>query len=145
MRTGTRTGTTREPVGPGRLLVVVYAFFAVAAGSRSAVQLATQGSEAPVAYALSAFAGLVYLAGTVALVRAERSPSARGPAAGLCLVELVGVLVVGTVSLVAPFPDTTAWSEYGMAYGFVPAVLPVLALVWLARPACRTESNACSV
>jgi integral membrane protein len=48
-------------------------------------------------------------------------------------VELGGVLTVGTLTLVDPdlFPDATVWSEYGVGYGFVPAVLPVAGLLWL--------------
>jgi hypothetical protein len=48
-------------------------------------------------------------------------------------VELIGVLVVGTISLAQPddFPDATVWSGYGEGYGFVPLVLPVLGLLWL--------------
>ncbi|MFL6028107.1 MAG: hypothetical protein ACJ72K_14310, partial [Friedmanniella sp.] len=47
--------------------------------------------------------------------------------------ELVGVLTVGTLSLVdaAAFPRATVWSGYGSGYGFVPLVLPVLGLAWL--------------
>jgi hypothetical protein len=55
-------------------------------------------------------------------------------------VELVGVLVVGTVSLVADtaFPDDTVWSRYGSGYLFVPLVLPVAGLLWLARGRSRS-------
>jgi len=45
--------------GFGRVLVFVYGIFAVAATARSAVQLATKASEAPLAYVLSALAGVV--------------------------------------------------------------------------------------
>ena len=50
-------------------------------------------------------------------------------------VELVGVLGVGTLSLLDPaaFPRATVWSLYGIGYGFVPLVLPVLGLLWLRR------------
>ena len=36
------------------------------------------------------------------------------------------MLAVGTLSLVARdwFPDASVWSDYGIGYGFVPAVLP---------------------
>ena len=119
---------TDVAAGPGRLLVAVYGVFAVAATSRAGLQLATVFSEAPVAYLLSAFAALVYLVATVALAR-----SARRTAALACAVELVGVLVVGTASLLLPdaFPDQTVWSSYGLGYAFVPLVLPVLGLLRL--------------
>jgi hypothetical protein len=50
-------------------------------------------------------------------------------------VELIGVLVVGTLSLLDPaaFPDETVWSVYGRGYLFVPLVLPVLGLALLLR------------
>ena len=119
---------TDVAAGPGRLLVAVYGVFAVAATSRAGLQLATVFSEAPVAYLLSAFAALVYLVATVSLAR-----SARRTALLACAVELVGVLVVGTASLLLPdaFPDQTVWSSYGLGYGLVPLVLPVLGLLRL--------------
>jgi hypothetical protein len=121
--------------GPGRVLVALYGLFAVAAGARATVQLATRFSEAPVAYLLSALAAAVYLLATVGLVRGGRS--GRRTALLACSVELVGVLAVGTLSLTdrAAFPDATVWSVYGKGYGFVPLVLPVLGLLWLRHQA----------
>lgn len=119
--------------GPGRLLITVYAIFAVAATSRAGYQIATKFSEAPVAYVLSAVAAVVYIAATISLAR-------RGAfwykAAVLCVsVELLGVLVIGTLSLLdsVAFPDATVWSVYGKGYLFIPVVLPVLGLIWLYR------------
>ena len=121
--------------GPGRVLVAVYAVFALAAGARAAVQLALQFDEAPLAYLLSAFAALVYVAATVGLARGGRG--GRRTAFVACSVELAGVLVVGTLSLVDPaaFPDDTVWSGYGQGYGFIPLALPVLGLLWLRHQA----------
>lgn len=118
------------PTGAGRLIVAVYAVFALAAGARSGVQIATRFSEAPLAYLLSAFAAAVYLVATVALARDRWAL-----AVAACGVELVGVLGIGTASLLAPqaFPDATVWSDYGVGYGFVPLVLPVIGLLWLWR------------
>ena len=116
--------------GPGRLLVATYAVFTLAAGARAGVQVAERFDEAPLAYALSGLAAVVYLVATVALLR-----DARRTARAAVLFELVGVLVVGTASLVDPqaFPDQSVWSGYGSGYGFVPLVLPVLGLLWLSR------------
>ena len=99
------------------------------------MQLATRFSEAPVAYLLSAFAAVVYVVATAALVRGGRS--GRRTATVALTIELVGVLVVGTLSLAdrAAFPDETVWSVYGIGYGFLPLVLPVLGLLWLRRQA----------
>ena len=51
------------------------------------------------------------------------------------IIELIGVLTVGTLSVVDPvaFPRATVWSIYGIGYGFVPVVLPILGLIWLYR------------
>ncbi len=119
--------------GPGRLLVTLYAVFAVGATSRSAYQIATRFDEAPLPYALSAVAAVVYCAITVALVRGGET--ARRTALAGCVAELAGVLVVGTWSVFDPeaFPDTTVWSAYGMGYLFIPLVLPVVGLWWLRR------------
>ncbi len=119
--------------GPGRLLVGVYGVFALAAVSRAAVQLATKFSDAPLAYLLSAFSGVVYVVATVALGRGDRT--SQRVALVACSVELAGVLAVGTASVIdrAAFPDSTVWSGYGIGYGFVPVVLPVVGLLWLRR------------
>lgn len=118
-------------VGPGRVLVFLYGLFAVAAGARAGVQLSTAFDEAPLAYLLSAFAALVYLVATIGFVRGSRG--GRRLAIGCLVVELIGVLVVGTLSLIdrAAFPDETVWSVFGQGYGFIPLALPVLGLLWL--------------
>ncbi|MDP5184935.1 hypothetical protein QOZ88_20060 [Blastococcus sp. BMG 814] len=119
--------------GPARVLVLLYGIFALAAGARAGVQLATRFQEAPLAYLLSAFAAAVYVVATVALARGGRG--GRRTALAAILVELAGVLVVGTLSLADPaaFPDETVWSGYGRGYGYVPLVLPVLGLLLLTR------------
>jgi hypothetical protein len=123
-------GQSAPAGGPGRVLVAVYGVFALAAGARAAVQLSTRFAEAPVAYLLSALAAAVYVVATVALARGGRRV-----ALVAITVELVGVLVVGTLSLVdrAAFPDETVWSAYGRGYLFIPLVLPVVGLLWLRR------------
>ncbi|MGY2127900.1 hypothetical protein [Blastococcus sp. SYSU DS0617] len=118
--------------GAARVLVALYAVFALAAGARAGVQLATRFDQAPLAYLLSALAAAVYLVATVALAR---GPAGRRVALAAISVELVGVLVVGTLSLVDPaaFPDETVWSGFGRGYLYVPLVLPVLGLLLLRR------------
>ncbi len=123
----------RRRSGPGRILITVYGVFAVAATSRAGFQIATRFHEAPVAYLLSAFAAVVYIIATVTLARS--GALSHRIAVVSCSVELAGVLLVGTYSLLdrAAFPDATVWSGYGEGYGFVPLVLPVLGLLWLRR------------
>ena len=120
--------------GPGRVLVAVYAVFALSATARSGVQLATKFSEAPLAYLLSALAAVIYIVATVGLIR-----GAALVVAVSCTVELVGVLTIGTLSLLDPaaFPHATVWSAYGRGYGFVPVVLPILGLLWIRRAGWR--------
>jgi hypothetical protein len=127
--------------GPGRLLVAIYGLFALSASARAGVQIATKFGHAPVAYLLSAFAGVVYIIATVTL--SVGSPTARRIAIVSCSVELAGVLAVGTWSLAdrAMFPDATVWSGYGSGYGFVPLVLPVFGLLWLRYWARRPKSG----
>ncbi len=116
--------------GPGRVLVALYGVFALAAGARAAVQLATRFAEAPLAYLLSALAAVVYVVAAVGLAGGRRRT-----AIAACAFELAGVLAVGTLSLADPaaFPDETVWSGYGRGYLFIPLVLPVLGLLWLRR------------
>ncbi len=123
----------RTNSGPGRVLVAVYGIFALAATARAVVQLATKFAEAPLAYLLSALAGVVYIVATLTLARG--TSTSRRVALVAIVVELVGVLTVGTLSLAdaAAFPRATVWSSYGIGYGFVPLVLPFLGLAWLWR------------
>ncbi len=126
---GTRVGRD----GPRRLLVAVYATFALAATARAVVQLSTQYDRAPLAYLLSLFSGLVYIAATVGLVTHRRW--SRPLAWAACSVELAGVLVIGTLSVIdaAAFPRDTVWSRFGSGYVFIPLVLPILGLWYLQR------------
>lgn len=117
--------------GPHQVLLLLYALFTLAAGARSLVQLATRAEEAPVAYSLSLAAAVTYALGWLAIRRAAEGRT--GLASRMLWVELGGVLAVGTLSLAVPdwFPDATVWSDYGVGYGFVPALLPVAGLLWL--------------
>lgn len=126
-----RAGSTKS--GLGRTLIAVYAVFALAASARSAVQLITDASSAPLAYGLSAVAAAVYIAATVGL--AEVGPHPRLVAWLACGFEMAGVLVVGTLSVMEPhlFPEATVWSHFGQGYGYLPLVLPFVGLAWLVR------------
>ena len=117
--------------GFGRVLVAVYGLFALAASARSLVQITTAFDEAPVAYALSAFAALVYIVATVSLARGDAV--SRRLATVAISIELAGVLLIGLASELYPdaFPDATVWTGFGSGYGFVPLVLPLVGLWWL--------------
>jgi hypothetical protein len=128
-----RSGADRAATGRGwgRVLVAVYAVFALAATGRSTVQVATSFGEAPLPYSLTVLAAAVYLVATAALASAR--PGARGVAWVAVLVELIGVLAVGALTLVEEswFPDDTVWSGFGAGYGYLPLVLPFAGVAWL--------------
>jgi len=127
------TTTPSRSTGIGRVLIAVYGLLALAATGRSVFQILDDFEQAPVAYALSALAAVVYIVATVALV--APGPGWYRVAWITISFELVGVLVVGLLSVFDPvlFPAKTVWSMFGRGYGFVPLVLPVLGMLWLYR------------
>ena len=132
LQTETSSPSTRAS-GIGRLLIAVYGILALAATGRSVVQIIEKFDEAPLAYVLSALAAVVYILATVALI----APGGIWYRIAWITIgfELLGVLVVGTLSLVDPalFPHDTVWSVYGRGYVFIPLVLPILGMWWLAK------------
>lgn len=123
--------SSRRSRGFAAVLIVLYGILALSATGRAAYELATKFSEAPLPHALSLLAALTYLAVTVLLVRRAR----RRTLLALILGELAGILIVGSLTLLAPqlFPVSTVWSGFGAGYGFVPLILPIVALVYLRR------------
>lgn len=121
---------SQRPRGIGRVLVVVYAILAIAATGRSVYQIISKFDEAPVAYALSAVAAVVYVVATIGLALGRRGAPVAWAAVSF---ELVGVLAVGVLSLTHPelFAHPSVWSAFGMGYLFIPLVLPFLGLWWL--------------
>ncbi len=124
------TGTTGTGAGFGKVLVFVYGILAFAASGRASFELVAKFSEAPVPYALSALAAVIYLVATLAIATDRRRI-----ALAAVTFELVGVVGVGLGSLVweSQFPDASVWSDFGNGYGYVPLVLPVVGLCWLLR------------
>jgi hypothetical protein len=120
--------SNKTSTGPGRLLIAIYAIFALAATARSLYQLATKFGEAPTAYLLSALSALVYIVATFALAKGLSRLATYA-----LIFELIGVLVVGTLSILQPadFHHASVWSYYGAGYGCIPLVLPIWGLWWL--------------
>lgn len=147
------TDSRRRVTGIGRLLVFVYGVLALAATGRSVFQIIDRFDEAPIAFTLSAVAAVVYIVATIALVAPGR---AWYRVAWITIsFELVGVLVIGSLSLFAPAVlglhdvdpfgrDATVWSVYGMGYLFIPLALPILGLLYLRvlRPRSAAETVA---
>jgi hypothetical protein len=127
--------TRPKTSGPGRALIVFYFIMTIAALARSVFEIVAHFDTAPLAYLLSLFSGLVYLVATIALITPGRTAFAVATAA--ISVELAGVLVVGTLSVVDlglfPFAGdrSTVWAYYGLEYLLIPLALPVLGLLFL--------------
>lgn len=121
----------KRSLGIGRLLVAIYGVFAISATARALFQLLTKFEEAPLAYSLSAVSALVYIVATVSL--AKSGTNWRRVSFWAVMFELVGVLLVGLLSLLVPeyFAHPSVWSGFGIGYGFVPLLLPFLGLLWL--------------
>ena len=118
-------------LGVGRLLIAVYGVFALSASARALYQLVTEFSQAPIAYTLSAISALVYVFATLALAK----PAWRKFAPAAVWFELIGVVIVGSLSFLVPdwFSHPSVWSGFGSGYGYVPLALPILGLIWLRR------------
>jgi hypothetical protein len=128
----------KKSLGIGRLLIAAYAVLALAATGRAGYELAAKFDQAPLPYALSAMSALVYIVATIALARS--TAGWRTVAYVAVIIELTGVLLIGAASFVWPEVFTydgkqvkTVWSYFGIAYGFVPVVLPILGLIWLGK------------
>lgn len=123
--------TKPKSLGIGRLLIAVYAIFAVSSLARAAYQLATKFQDAPVAYSLSAVAAIIYIVATIALAKSALNKLAIFAIA----FELIGVITVGILSYTHPelFAHPSVWSKFGQGYGYVPFVLPILGLLWLRK------------
>lgn len=131
--TGEVTASTERLGGLGKVLISAYIVLALAATFRSVYQIISKFDEAPVAYSLSALAGVVYIVASIALIK--RHGVWRKIAWIALSFELVGVLVVGTLSFTVPqyFAHASVWSQFGSGYVWIPLVLPVLGLIWLWR------------
>ena len=91
-------------------LLAAYGLLAFAAVGRGSYELAVKFNEAPAAYALSAFAAVIYCIGVWGIWRADRfAVRIARVAVGF---ELAGVLIVGTLTLFDDeiFPTGTVWS-----------------------------------
>lgn len=116
--------------GVGSLVIAVYAIFSLSATVRALYQLLRKFNEAPIAYSLSLLSGLVYVLATYALVSKKYAL-----AKSTLYFELVGVILVGFLSIFSPelFAHDSVWSYFGRGYGFIPVLLPIFGLWWLAR------------
>ncbi|MGH2960501.1 MAG: hypothetical protein ACRDKE_12905 [Solirubrobacterales bacterium] len=112
-------------------LLAAYAILAFAAVGRSTYELIFKFDDAPVPYSFSVAAAVIYLAAVWAIWRGDELGVKVGKVA--CTIELIGVLAIGTITTLgdSSFDVGTVWSFYGLDYGWLPLVVPALALWWL--------------
>lgn len=143
LATSDDTATPKRSFGIGSVLIAVYLVMALGASARSFVQIVERFDEAPLAYSLSAASALVYILAALALVFSRRSGWYVVAWVAICF-ELVGVLVIGTLSITHPalFQHPSVWSQFGAGYVYVPLVLPLIGLWYLIahRPAKRATA-----
>ncbi|MDO4898258.1 MAG: hypothetical protein Q3965_03020 [Rothia sp. (in: high G+C Gram-positive bacteria)] len=123
----------KKTSGFGRLLVVIYAVFTLSAGARSLYQVIRKFDEAPLSISLSALAAIIYLVATIAL--AKKGEDAWKLSLVAVGTEMAGVLLVGIFSYWQPqhFELASVWSHFGSGYGYIPLILPMIGLWWLAK------------
>lgn len=116
--------------GVGNLVIAIYAVFALSASVRASYQLIRKYDDAPLAYWLSLLAAVFYIIATFALAKRNYRLANR-----TLVFELAGVLAVGSLSIFVPalFAHPSVWSYFGLGYGFIPLLLPLFGLWWIAR------------
>lgn len=139
-RSANKAPKPSRSTGLGRVIIAVYGILALAATVRAVYQIMSKFDEAPMAYSLSLVSGLIYILATFSLSSAKRGAWLVSLYA--VAIELVGVIVVGILSLTHPeeFAHPSVWSGFGEGYGYVPLVLPIIGLWWLYRN--RNERHA---
>ncbi|RWZ84784.1 hypothetical protein EKH49_04255 [Glutamicibacter sp. HZAU] len=139
-RSANKAPKPSRSTGLGRVIIAVYGILALAATVRAVYQIMSKFDEAPIAYSLSLVSGLIYILATFSLSSAKRGAWLVSLYA--VAIELVGVIVVGILSLTHPeeFAHPSVWSGFGEGYGYVPLVLPLIGLWWLYRN--RNERHA---
>lgn len=118
----------------GQILAVSYPLLALSAGARSVYQLFFKpGVTDYFPPTLSAIAAAIYLVASVAFI--VRKPWAWWVSVVALSFEMAGVLLVGTLSLLMPgVIGRTVWHDFGIDYGFLPLIQPLLGLIWLFWP-----------
>jgi len=122
-------------------LLAAYSLLAFAAVGRSTYELIWKFNDAPVPYSFSTAAAVIYLVACWAIWRGDALGVKVGKIA--CGIELIGVLTIGTITTLgdSAFDVGTVWSFYGRDYGWLPLVVPALALWWFFKQCERVESE----
>jgi hypothetical protein len=115
----------------GVILAVSYPVLALSAGVRSLYQLfLKEGGVNYVAAVLSGVAAVCFLLASIGFIVRRRW--AWRLSVSMLAFELAMVLLVGTLSLLAPeVIGRTVWGRFGADYGYFPLIQPLLGLAWL--------------
>lgn len=136
-----RRSRSRSERGFATVLIALYGILAFAATGRAVYEVSVKFGHAPLSYTLSLLSAVTYAVVTVLLVR--RGGDSRA-ALWVCALELTGVIVVGSLTTLAPhlFVAHTVWSFFGIGYGFLPLLLPIVAIIYLLRRRARRAEAA---
>ena len=123
----------------GYILGISYPLLALSTGARGIYQLFfKEGVTNKLAPALTTFSAALYIVAAIGFFR--RTRTAWRISVTALTIEAIGVLVIGTLSLANPdLIGHTAWSKFGLDYGFFPLIQPLLGLAWLLWKPTRQE------
>ena len=115
----------------GYILGISYPLLALSTGARGIYQLFfKEGVTNKLAPALTTFSAALYIVAAIGFFK--RTRTAWRVSVSALTIETIGVLVIGTLSITHPdLIGHTAWSKFGLDYGFFPLIQPLLGLAWL--------------
>ena len=123
----------------GYILGISYPLLALSTGARGVYQLFfKEGVTNKLAPALTTFSAALYIVAAIGFFK--RTRTAWRVSVSALTIETIGVLVIGTLSITHPdLIGHTAWSKFGLDYGFFPLIQPLLGLAWLLWRPTRQE------
>jgi NhaP-type Na+/H+ and K+/H+ antiporter len=121
----------------GYIIAISYPLLSLSTGVRAVYQIFFRTDITnKLGPALTAIAALIYLLAAVGFI--VRKKWAWQLSVRALALEMLGVLVVGTLSFATPLLfEHTSWRYFGMDYGFFPLLQPIIGLIWLWWPETR--------
>lgn len=115
----------------GYILGISYPLLALSTGARGLYQYCCRADLTnKMGPLLSVFTAVLYVLAAVGFFK--RTPRWWRISVGALSIELLFVLVIGTLSYIMPdLIGNTAWRHFGQDYGFFPLVQPLLGLIYL--------------
>lgn len=121
----------------GYIIAVSYPLLALSTGVRAVYQIFVRTDITnKLGPTLTALAAVIYVVAAIGFI--VRKKWAWQLSVGALALEMIGVLIVGTLSFATPLLfEHTSWRYFGMDYGFFPVLQPIIGLVWLWWPETR--------